>query len=101
MGDAGRALRKRTGAVLLSTVVDCSGDFLAGDRVHVVMRAKDGGQYVIATGIVRHDAAKLRQLTHRSISTRTAPTAPTTSDDGEVVITEQDLKMIWPSKAAT
>jgi hypothetical protein len=57
------------------------------------MRAKDGGQYVIATGMVRYDAAALRPNKSGSAY---ASSVRTTSDDPAVVILAQDLELLWP-----
>jgi len=82
----GRALRRQRADLLATDVLWCTGDFRAGDRVHVAMRNVDGGQGVIATGIVHCTAAELRK-------------AIDANDSGEpiVAITEQDMTLLWPS----
>ncbi len=92
--DAGRALRKKRVALLATHVLNCVGDFRAGDKVYVVMRGEDGGQGVVATGIVRCDAAVLQQAEGRSIGPHNIPIEST---EPVVVIPEQDLELIWPS----
>ena len=71
--EAGRTLRKQRTELLMTHVLDCAGSFRAGDRVYVTFRQSDGGQYVIATGIVRCDEAVLRLLMNRSIEARNIP----------------------------
>jgi glutamate 5-kinase len=90
--DAGRALRKKRAALLAMHVHYCMGDFRIGDKVYVVMRGEDGGQGVIATGIVRCDAAVLQQAKGRSIDPCNIPIE---SSEPAVVISEQDLELLW------
>jgi glutamate 5-kinase len=92
--DAGRPLRKQRATLRTMDVLDCSGDFRAGDTVYVVVRGTDGGQGVVATGIVRYDAAALRLVKGRSIA---ADGMRNESDDPALVIAEQDLRLLWPS----
>jgi glutamate 5-kinase len=92
---AGRALRKKCVAVLAEHVLDCSGNFRVGDQVYVTFRGKDGGQYVIATGVVGCDVEVLRQIMGRWAD---ACTTPSENQDSTVVIREQDLKLLWQSK---
>jgi glutamate 5-kinase len=87
---AGRALRKKCAAVLAEYVLDCSGSFSAGDRVCVTFRGRDGGQYAIATGIVRCDDTMLRQLKGHAADACSNPV---------IVIQEQDVKLLWPSNS--
>ena len=93
---AGRALRKKCAAVLAENVLDCSGRFSAGDRVHVTFRGRDGGQYAIATGLVRCDDTMLRQLMGQPAD---ASNNPVRRDDPVIVIQEQDVKLLWPSSS--
>lgn len=79
--EAGRALRLGAIDVLGAHVLGGIGAFRAGDRVYVVTRGKDGGQGVIATGIVRTDSD---QLGH-------AETEAT-----GVVMRADDLSLLWP-----
>jgi glutamate 5-kinase len=92
--NAGHALRHRCVAVSMADVLDCMGDFRAGDRVHVVVRGSDGGQGVIATGIVRCDAAALKQARSGPVGARNLVID---GDDRDIVIAEQDLKLLWPA----
>ncbi|HEV2607778.1 MAG TPA: PUA domain-containing protein [Xanthomonadaceae bacterium] len=92
--EAGRALRRKCVAVLAACVLDSAGSFRAGDRVYVSFRGKDGGQYVIAKGIVRCDHAVLQQIKGRSADMRSDPAE---DDESDVVIREQDLELLWPS----
>lgn len=92
---AGRALRKRCAALLAEHVLDCAGNFQIGDRVYVTFRGKDGGQYVIATGIVSCDEEVVRRMRDRWAD---ACGTLLQSHDSAVVIREQDLKLLWPSK---
>jgi glutamate 5-kinase len=101
---AGRALRKKCAAVLAENVLDCSGRFSAGDRVHVTFRGRDGGQYAIATGIVRCDDTMLRLLMVQPADARSNPgecadriERDPIERDLVVVIREQDLVLLWPS----
>jgi glutamate 5-kinase len=93
--DAGRALRKKRVALLTTHVLNCAGDFRAGDKVYVVVRGEDGGQGVVATGIIRCDAAVLQQGKGRSIDQRDIPIE---SNEPVVLIPEQDLELLWPSR---
>jgi glutamate 5-kinase len=92
--DAGRVLRRRRTTLLAADVLHCAGDFRAGDKVYVVVRGPDGGQGVVATGVVRC-AANMLQAICGSIR----------SDDcavdhrqSPVVVDEQDLALLWPSE---
>jgi glutamate 5-kinase len=78
-------------AVLAEDVLDCSGRFSIGDSVYVTFRGRDGGQYAIATGIVRCDDTMLRKLTGQPTDAR---------GNSVIVIEEQDLKLLWPSISA-
>jgi glutamate 5-kinase len=80
--DAGRSLRKQCAAVMAADVLDCSGDFVAGDRIYVSFRARDGGQYVVASGTTQRDAAALKM----------DPIEP------GLVIAEQELELLWPPR---
>jgi glutamate 5-kinase len=93
---AGRALRKKCSALLVEHVLDCAGSLRVGDRVYVTFRGKDGGQYVIATGIVGCNEEVLRQLRGRWTH---AGSVPGENHDSTVVIREQDLTLLWPSKS--
>ena len=77
---AGRSLRRRPATVCAADVLDCAGGFSAGDTVYVTFRAVDGGQFVIATGVIGCDEITLRQQM-RSTAT--------------VVIRETDVKLLW------
>jgi glutamate 5-kinase len=91
--NAGRALRKKRAALLAADVVNCAGDFGAGDKVYVVVRGEDGGQSVIATGTVRCDEGVLQQVRERSAA---AYNVPIEGNAPAVVIPEQDLQLLWP-----
>ena len=67
---------------MAADVLDCSGDFVAGDRIYVSFRARDGGQYVVATGITQRDAATLKDE----------------AAEPGVVIAEQELELLWPPR---
>jgi glutamate 5-kinase len=90
--DAGRALRKHGAALLTTHILGCAGDFHIGDKVYVVVRGDDGGQSVIATGIVRCDERVLTYAKSRSAGVSNVPI-----DGGApaVVIAEQDLCLLW------
>jgi len=75
---AGRALRRKPVDVKAQDVLDCAGSFSAGDTVYVTFRAIDGGQYVIATGIVCCASERLRG-----------------AESAAVIVREQDLQMLW------
>ena len=60
--EAGRAVRATNAPVAASDVLDCSGAVRAGDAVHVVVRGKDGGQGVVATGVMQCDVAMAMAL---------------------------------------
>ena len=87
-GHAGRALRKACAPLRVPDVLDCSGHFFVGDRVYIKMRVRDGGQYAIATGVVRMDASELRTLTGTSVDAAGWPVART-------VVMEQDIRLLW------
>jgi glutamate 5-kinase len=91
---AGRALRKQCRALLTTDVLGCAGEFRAGDHVYIVVRGVDGGQGVIATGIVRYDQPALMQVKGQSIDPHEVPNA---GNDPAVVILEQDLRLLWPN----
>jgi glutamate 5-kinase len=93
--DAGRVLRKQRSALLTTHILDCAGDFHVGDKVHVVVRGEDGGQSVIAAGVVRCDESVLRHAKSRSIDTRKLIVD---SDHPSVVIAEEDLQLLWTSR---
>ena len=80
--DAGRSLRKKCAAVMAADVLDCSGEFVAGDQIYVSFRARDGGQYVVATGIAKCDATALKEA----------------AAEPGVVIAEQELELLWPPR---
>ena len=95
---AGRALRKQHAAVRANEVLYCAGDFRAGDRVYVAFRAVDGGQYVVATGIIAFDEATLQQMIG-------PPTAAAVRDqhaqpDASLVIRAEDVELLWPVESA-
>lgn len=84
--ETGRTLRRQRSAVLIDDVLWCIGDFRAGDAVYVVMLGTDGGQGVIATGIVRCAASELRQANGRA-----------ENDNSVVLIAERDVQLLWSS----
>lgn len=92
--EAGRALRKQRLSLLAGNVLDCSGSFHAGDRIYVTFRGNDGGQYVIAKGIVRYDETALRQIIDRPVVELEKANA---NDDSAIVIQEQDIELLWPA----
>jgi glutamate 5-kinase len=51
--ETGARLRRGPTALSAAHVLDGSGRFHAGDRVHIVVRGRDGGQGVLASGVVR------------------------------------------------
>lgn len=87
--EAGRALRKNSAAVSAASVIDCCGEFRAGDTVNVTFRAVDGGQFAIAMATAGVDAATLREHISRAFQTD----KPGSGD--AIVIAEQDLKLLW------
>lgn len=88
--DAGRALRKKLTAVRSANVIDCCGEFRAGDRVNVTFRGIDGGQFAVAVGTTGVDAATLREHISRSLQ------RDNSARDDAIVIAEQDLTLLWP-----
>jgi glutamate 5-kinase len=78
---AGRALRRAGGDVSARDVLDCSGGFGADDTVYITFRAVDGGQYLIATGLVTCTESALKQM----LGTPSAA----------VIVRAQDLKLVW------
>ena len=78
---AGRALRRTGGDVSARDVLDCSGGFGAGDTVYITFRAVDGGQYLIATGLVACAESVLRQMLGTS--------------SAAVIVRAQDVKLVW------
>jgi hypothetical protein len=80
---AGRSLRKAAATVYAADVLDCAGNFSAGDTVYISFRGIDGGQYVVATGVIRCDESVLRQTLGAL-----APAA--------VIINASDMKLLWP-----
>ena len=91
--DAGRALRKKPAAVRASDVLYCLGDFCAGDAVYIAFRTSDGSQYVIATGIAGYDEVAFRQAVDAA---HRPPVASDERDNADIVIREQDVRLIWP-----
>jgi glutamate 5-kinase len=95
-GIAGRALRKQPADVRLADVLDCSGRFATGDVVYVALRAKEGSQYAVATGLVRCSDAELRRM----MATRSTPSdRPPRGGDADIVIRGQDVTVLWPARA--
>ncbi|HTA65066.1 MAG TPA: hypothetical protein VK753_06140 [Xanthomonadaceae bacterium] len=85
--EAGRALRNGRMAPRLADVLDRSGEFHAGDRVYVVVRGHDGGQGVVAAGVIDCDASVLdSRATQRG-----------NLEETSAVMREQDLELLWPS----
>jgi len=84
--EAARRLRSGPAALRARSVLACSGDFGAGDRVHLVVRGRDGGQGVFAFGIVRCEARSLRRL---------AGNRGAGAQDDAVVIDERDVALLW------
>ena len=84
--EAGRALRIGRAMPRLADVLDRSGQFRAGDRIYVVVRGHDGGQSVVASGVIDCDAAVFGSGMSSSQSL----------DAASVVIREQDLELLWP-----
>jgi hypothetical protein len=80
--EAGHALRTRREVPRLCDVLDRSGDFHAGDRVYVVMRGRDGGQSVVATGVSDRDASEL-------------PSTGSPCGDNHFAMRERELQLLW------
>ena len=87
----GRALRKKRADVRAADVLDCAGGFQAGDTIYVTFRGADGGQYVVATGVVRCDESVLRGMTARSNGD-----GADEKGDANIVIRAQDMELLWP-----
>lgn len=77
--EMGHVLRNRCATLERRHVLGCSGEFQAGDNIYVVMRVRDGGQYVVATGVSCLDAATFNQG----------------GGDDAAVIREQEMERIW------
>jgi glutamate 5-kinase len=90
----GRALRKAPAAVRVRDVLWCAGGFHAGDPVYLTFRAVDGGQYLVATGIVRCDAAGLSRRT--GARPQAAPDGADERPDDDAVIRAEDVEVLWP-----
>ena len=91
--ETGRALRYRHAAVRVGDVLAHSGAFRTGHRVHVVVRGVDGGQNVIATGVIDRDAQALPPSLPASAQDHTNDE----SDLAQIVIRSQDVELLWPS----
>ncbi len=76
--EMGHVLRNRCATLERRHVLGWSGEFQAGDNIYVVMRVRDGGQYVVATGVSCLDAATFNQ-----------------GGDDAAVIREQEMERIW------
>lgn len=85
---AGRALRQHGRLPCRREVLDCAGEFAAGDRVWVTMRNKEGAQAVLARACAARDADGLR-----------TPTPPGEGD--AVVLQADDLDVLWRPPAST
>jgi len=92
---AGRALRSQRAAVHTRDVLYCSGDFSSGDPIHIAFLGADGGQYVIATGIARLGGAALRQKLGPPPADAHALVRD--ANDASVIVSEKDLRLLWPS----
>ena len=80
----GRALRKQPASINASGVVDCCGEFRAGDLVNITFRGADGGQFAIATAVAAIDATTLRAARSGLASVADA-----------LVVERHDLKLLW------
>ena len=92
--EAGRALRNRAAPVRAADVLNCSGDFCAGDSVYIAFRTGDGSQYVVATGTVQCDADLLRQ----ACSSGRGKADSSSHRGSDIVVLEQDVRLLWPPK---
>lgn len=90
----GRVLRTRCLTLRSSDLLGCSGDFTAGDRVYVVMRTRDGSQFVVATGTASLDAAACDPAKDRALRQDDHAGG---EDENAVVIREQDMALQWPA----
>jgi|ERR1700685_1978162 hypothetical protein len=94
--DVGRTLqRKRATVVRAADVLDHSDGFRVGDSVYISFRTKDGSQFVVATGIVRCDAALLRETRTRALLSGALAKV---TDDTDILIREEDVILLWPPK---
>jgi len=91
--DAGRSLCLKPAAVRAADVLYCSGGFCAGDAIYIAFRTSDGSQYVVAVGIARCAEAELRLTPGVG---HCEATAPTRTDDPEIVVLEHDVHLLWP-----
>ncbi len=90
--EAGHALRARHADLVERDVLWCSGDFHAGDAVHVVMRGHDGGQGAIARGVVRCDESAVASIRGRT----GVPIDRANAGDGAaVVIPAAEVQLLW------
>lgn len=90
--DAGRTIRHSNGGLLGTHVLNISGEFRAGDSVHLVVRGHDGGQRVIAIATVRCDASALRNVGSNAIKSAGIQV----EYDPAIVIAAQDIALLWP-----
>jgi glutamate 5-kinase len=87
----GRALRLRTQAVHGAAVIDCAGEFAAGEPVFVSFRGRDGGQFVVARARSRQASGAIRAAL--KVPDRARAT------DGfreSLVVAAADVELIWP-----
>ncbi|HET7065413.1 MAG TPA: hypothetical protein VFI49_14170 [Rudaea sp.] len=92
--DAGRALRRKPATIKVTDVLYCAGGFSSGDIVHIAFRTADGSQYVVAKGVVSCDQAQLQQAVG---PWPRAPEASGGQGSADVVVREQDIRLLWPS----
>jgi hypothetical protein len=91
--EAGRTLRSRHAAVRVGDVLARSGAFHAGSLVHVVVRGIDGGQNMIATGVIDCDAQSLPP----SLPASTQQHTDFGPELAQIVIQSKYLELLWPS----
>ena len=91
----GARLRRGPAVLLAAHVLDCSGAFRTGDRVHIVVRGRDGGQGVLACGTVCCDATDLARAcaAHTPVGRADAESA-----GPKAVMRPADVTLLWTAR---
>ena len=83
--EVGKALLQRRAGVAHADVLNFSGGFQAGERVYIVMRGSEGGQRLIATGLVRANQAEAEAA--RVCVDPAKPQSP--------LVAPEDVQLLW------